>query len=106
MCHNCKGIRKTTLQQDRMLKKFVLENHRKTTKDLTVMLSNSGAQISNRIVCRCLSMFGFKSCCPLENPKLTPPTRKEPLACPCKYKSWTKDDWRKVRHFHRKYTKT
>jgi site-specific recombinase XerC len=75
-----------------------LEN-RKRTKDLTVMLSNAGAQISSRVVSRRLSEFGFKSRHPLENPKLTPAMRKERLARAHKYKSWTKDDWRKVRHF-------
>jgi hypothetical protein len=54
---HCKDIRKTILWQDRMLKKFVIENRKRTTKDLTVMLSNAGAQISSRIVCRRLSEF-------------------------------------------------
>jgi hypothetical protein len=88
------------------VKKFVLENRRRTTKDLTVKLINAGAHISSRIVRRLLSEFGFKSCCPLENIKLTPATRKERFAWAHKYKSWTKDDWRKVKYFHGKYTKT
>jgi hypothetical protein len=45
-------------------------------------------------------MFGFKSRRPLGNPKLTPATRKERSSRAHKYKSWIKDDWRKVRHFH------
>jgi hypothetical protein len=90
--HNCKDIRETTLWQDRMLKKLVLENCRRTTKDLTVMMSNAGAHISSRIVHRHLSKFGFKSPRPSENPKLTQATRKERLAQAHKCKSWTKDD--------------
>jgi hypothetical protein len=87
-----------------MLTKFVSENYRRTTKDLVVMLSNAGAQITSRIVRRHLSKFGFKSRRPLENQNLTPTTKKEHLARVHKYKSWSIDDWRKVRYFHRKYT--
>jgi hypothetical protein len=31
---------------------------------------------------------------------------KEMLEWAYKYKSWTKDNWENVIHFHRKYTKT
>jgi hypothetical protein len=46
--HSFKGIRKTTLWQDRMLNNFVLENCRRRTKDLTVMLSSARAKISSK----------------------------------------------------------
>jgi hypothetical protein len=51
-----------------MLKKFVSENLKITT-DLTVILSNDGAQINSRTFPRCVSQFGFEVFRPLENPK-------------------------------------
>jgi hypothetical protein len=84
-----------------MLKKFVLENRKRTTKDLTVMLSNDEAQISSRTVRRRLSKFGFKSCRLLEKPKLTPAMRKNIWHGLTSINHETTDGWTEVRQLVR-----
>jgi Fe2+ or Zn2+ uptake regulation protein len=47
--YNWNSMKKTT-QQDEALKKLVSENHKRSSTDLTMTLSNSGVQIGSRTV--------------------------------------------------------
>lgn len=58
---NCRDNRKTAPRQDRMPKKSVLANCKRSKKEITMTMSDAEAQTSSRTVCICLSESGVKA---------------------------------------------
>lgn len=94
---NCGAKRKTSVQDDRSLKRMIQRQPLVTAKQMRGHLSSAlGIEVSDRTVRRRLKSLGVKSVIPRKVPKLTPAMKKKRLRFAKAHAQWTIHDWRKV----------
>lgn len=92
----CKGKRKTTPREDRIIVKRALENRRRTVGEIHRVLQTDKIHISKRTLQSRLYENNIRSRRPAKKPKLTDRMKKARLQWAKEHKNLTVEDWSKV----------
>lgn len=89
--------RKTSRQDDRIIRRMAVENPECTTGDISTELASRGIHVSKMLVSRRLTKdFGLRSFRPARKPFLTTQMRMKRLSFARRHINWTTDMWRRV----------
>lgn len=94
----CRGIKKTSERQDRLIVKTALENRKATVSQLLKILRPVGIHISERTLRSRLYAANIKCRRPAKKPRLTPKMKKARLEWAKLHRNFTVEDWRRVNH--------
>lgn len=92
----CKGMKKTTQKEDRMLVRNLKNHLLASASQLKTEWEAQGVSVSTRTVQRRLVQLGCKSVIPRTVPKLTNAMMRKRLQFAKQYLGWTVNDWRRV----------
>lgn len=93
---NCKGVRKTSVRDDRTIVRAAVEERRSTNRELTRKLRGRDINISARTVRRRCREAGLFCRRPAKKPRLTPRMKLKRLLWARMHRSYTIADWNKV----------
>ena len=94
---NCRRHRVTTPRDDRQIVSEAISNRKATALQLKKGLENKGIAVSTRTIKRRLAERGIRARKPRRKPLLTPAMKMKRRNWAKQHKSWTQNDWDKVK---------
>jgi len=88
--------KKTTVNDDRIIRRTVIINPRATTADAQRELLTAGVNVHRSTISRRLKTMDLRAFKPAKKPLLTVAMRRKRLEFAKAYRNWTADDWGRV----------